>query len=119
MTTRSGFMKSSTAAPSLRNSGLDTTSNSSSVLSEIFWVTLSAVPTGTVLLLTITLYPGYLLKRSPRFSATSRTKLRSAWPSAPGGVGRHRKIISDSLNRSEEHTSELQSRGHLVCRLLL
>src|SRR5439155_25605379 len=24
-----------------------------------------------------------------------------------------------SLNRSEEHTSELQSRGHLVCRLLL
>src|SRR5690625_6443656 len=24
-----------------------------------------------------------------------------------------------TLNRSEEHTSELQSRGHLVCRLLL
>src|SRR5437660_3551114 len=24
-----------------------------------------------------------------------------------------------SRNRSEEHTSELQSRGHLVCRLLL
>src|SRR5207253_4978932 len=24
-----------------------------------------------------------------------------------------------SLGRSEEHTSELQSRGHLVCRLLL
>src|SRR5439155_22711865 len=24
-----------------------------------------------------------------------------------------------SLKRSEEHTSELQSRGHLVCRLLL
>src|SRR5690625_6530325 len=24
-----------------------------------------------------------------------------------------------SLDRSEEHTSELQSRGHLVCRLLL
>src|SRR5690625_6468329 len=23
------------------------------------------------------------------------------------------------MNRSEEHTSELQSRGHLVCRLLL
>src|SRR5690625_6156624 len=28
-----------------------------------------------------------------------------------------RKIIR--LGRSEEHTSELQSRGHLVCRLLL
>src|SRR5690625_5332883 len=32
----------------------------------------------------------------------------------PGYVtGRHRR------SRSEEHTSELQSRGHLVCRLLL
>src|SRR5690625_5411091 len=30
----------------------------------------------------------------------------------------HRKEI-DKLLRSEEHTSELQSRGHLVCRLLL
>src|SRR5690625_1848282 len=27
--------------------------------------------------------------------------------------------IIDSILRSEEHTSELQSRGHLVCRLLL
>src|SRR5437660_6572665 len=26
---------------------------------------------------------------------------------------------SSPLGRSEEHTSELQSRGHLVCRLLL
>src|SRR5690625_6430973 len=25
----------------------------------------------------------------------------------------------DRLQRSEEHTSELQSRGHIVCRLLL
>src|SRR5690625_5717244 len=25
----------------------------------------------------------------------------------------------DRVDRSEEHTSELQSRGHLVCRLLL
>src|SRR5690625_6921956 len=27
--------------------------------------------------------------------------------------------VSIILTRSEEHTSELQSRGHLVCRLLL
>src|SRR5690625_6520361 len=27
--------------------------------------------------------------------------------------------IKDITGRSEEHTSELQSRGHLVCRLLL
>src|SRR5215208_7540127 len=28
-------------------------------------------------------------------------------------------LAPDYFNRSEEHTSELQSRGHLVCRLLL
>src|SRR5690554_7219145 len=28
-------------------------------------------------------------------------------------------IVSNNLVRSEEHTSELQSRPHLVCRLLL
>src|SRR5690625_6706566 len=27
--------------------------------------------------------------------------------------------VVDATGRSEEHTSELQSRGHLVCRLLL
>src|SRR5690625_7125290 len=27
--------------------------------------------------------------------------------------------LAAELSRSEEHTSELQSRGHLVCRLLL
>src|SRR5437870_3932481 len=33
----------------------------------------------------------------------------------------HRRVLADLLDdaRSEEHTSELQSRGHLVCRLLL
>src|SRR5690625_5956891 len=30
-----------------------------------------------------------------------------------------RRFLLNSLFRSEEHTSELQSRGHLVCRLLL
>src|SRR5690625_6539587 len=29
------------------------------------------------------------------------------------------KDVKDFYYRSEEHTSELQSRGHLVCRLLL
>src|SRR5690625_5676574 len=28
-------------------------------------------------------------------------------------------LLRDPESRSEEHTSELQSRGHLVCRLLL
>src|SRR5690625_5483422 len=31
-----------------------------------------------------------------------------------------RKLLEkEGISRSEEHTSELQSRGHLVCRLLL
>src|SRR5690625_6712965 len=33
---------------------------------------------------------------------------------APGTVD-----LGGAVSRSEEHTSELQSRGHLVCRLLL
>src|SRR5690606_40052416 len=34
-----------------------------------------------------------------------------------GGAGRHVEALAD--RRSEEHTSELQSRENLVCRLLL
>src|SRR5690625_6748093 len=34
-------------------------------------------------------------------------------------VSRSRLNIKSCFVRSEEHTSELQSRGHLVCRLLL
>src|SRR5207253_5820057 len=32
---------------------------------------------------------------------------------------RNALVLIDNEQRSEEHTSELQSRGHLVCRLLL
>src|SRR5690625_1704254 len=34
-------------------------------------------------------------------------------------IKRHPENLSGGERRSEEHTSELQSRGHLVCRLLL
>src|SRR5438034_2299132 len=34
-------------------------------------------------------------------------------------VPRHFQSLHDSSNRSEEHTSELQSHSDLVCRLLL
>src|SRR5437660_6974492 len=33
--------------------------------------------------------------------------------------GKRIAVVADGDARSEEHTSELQSRGHLVCRLLL
>src|SRR5207253_3560698 len=51
-----------------------------------------------------------------------------AWQTRPRRPYQKEKIFSQkrsstrvtpALNRSEEHTSELQSRGHLVCRLLL
>src|SRR5690625_3268023 len=42
---------------------------------------------------------------------------------APGSSGRigdnDSEVLDVAMTRSEEHTSELQSRGHLVCRLLL
>src|SRR5690625_6360805 len=34
-------------------------------------------------------------------------------------MGGENSFLSHESARSEEHTSELQSRGHLVCRLLL
>src|SRR5690625_6585337 len=36
-----------------------------------------------------------------------------------GVIFRELRLADDRSMRSEEHTSELQSRGHLVCRLLL
>src|SRR5437870_11283636 len=39
--------------------------------------------------------------------------------SRPIDVARHGLVYAGAQKRSEEHTSELQSRGHLVCRLLL
>src|SRR5690625_6788067 len=36
-----------------------------------------------------------------------------------GAFGEMMDVSFTNVGRSEEHTSELQSRGHLVCRLLL
>src|SRR5437870_10477883 len=46
----------------------------------------------------------------------AQEKQKSDWPES-GGVAGVPVLIAEI--RSEEHTSELQSRGHLVCRLLL
>src|SRR5439155_22682622 len=43
----------------------------------------------------------------------------SKFPMKPGFSAGPRFFLGNLLQRSEEHTSELQSRGHLVCRLLL
>src|SRR5207253_11391859 len=70
-------------------------------------------------------------RNRPRFCQPSNREtnfhLSSRWIKGGSGrkvIGRTFRIHSpysfptDSSTRSEEHTSELQSRGHLVCRLL-
>src|SRR5690625_925281 len=56
----------------------------------------------------------------------SDTEVRLTLPERETPAGRRYTIQGvvdvvkeDNRTRSEEHTSELQSRGHLVCRLLL
>src|SRR2546422_4458782 len=65
-----------------------------------------------------------MIRRPPRSTLFPYTTLfrsrghsRGQW----GGDGHHpdRGVQLQRLLRSEEHTSELQSRLHLVCRLLL
>src|SRR5690625_7001660 len=46
-------------------------------------------------------------------SAASDISAPASWAPARG------EMVTLTVSRSEEHTSELQSRGHLVCRLLL
>src|SRR5437660_12444207 len=65
-----------------------------------------------------TLFPYTTLFRSSRRSTPTG---RSPACGAPTGsaASSSRGSREDEAARSEEHTSELQSRGHLVCRLLL
>src|SRR3712207_7596398 len=76
-----------------------------------------------------TLFPYTTLFRSKRLAAARRAgrrTLRCRARSSTSGGGRSGVPISASTTtsssweaRSEEHTSELQSRQYLVCRLLL
>src|SRR2546425_9609584 len=96
----------------------------SSTLSAIGWEKLNITPG--------------ILVTSPRMASTSRTLVRPAVQSSSGcrwmnvslwlgpivSVPSSGRPCSDrtsatSGNRSEEHTSELQSLAYLVCRLLL
>src|SRR3712207_8154623 len=76
-----------------------------------------------------TLFPYTTLFRSSRTlkrklesltSDTVREALRVAWDFATlGEASTVSEMESQTAPRSEEHTSELQSRQYLVCRLLL
>src|SRR2546429_2197870 len=67
-----------------------------------------------------TLFPYTTLFRSTRMCINA-----FLFPAAPAGAAMlrlkaaYRQLSHSSGVRSEEHTSELQSRLHLVCRLLL
>src|SRR6185503_20755856 len=61
-----------------------------------------------------------MIRRPPRSTLFPYTTLfRSRALPAPPARGCDSPDLPTSRSRSEEHTSELQSRLHLVCRLLL
>src|SRR2546422_4822539 len=68
-----------------------------------------------------TLFPYTTLFRSKiAISPKQAPALRTASASSPEpGMVREMRTSPSEMMRSEEHTSELQSRLHLVCRLLL
>src|SRR5690625_6581980 len=55
----------------------------------------------------------------PRSRASSNRLMLNDSDGPLAGLFGHLAPMSSTGFRSEEHTSELQSRGHLVCRLLL
>src|SRR5690606_41254155 len=84
---------------------------------------------------TATLFPYTTLFRSPagdrgpvspalagcrkRHAQLARRVRRVRGPAVAPGRVLHRQLVRAGRGRSEEHTSELQSRENLVCRLLL
>src|SRR5439155_17018382 len=66
-----------------------------------------------------------MIRRPPRSTLFPYTTLFRSPDATPplieGALAPQQVAVADTATatRSEEHTSELQSRGHLVCRLLL
>src|SRR2546421_9742238 len=65
-----------------------------------------------------TLFPYTTLFRSLSLAQPAHAA-RAEFPELPVRHGHDRHVVASALERSEEHTSELQSRSDLVCRLLL
>src|SRR5258708_31286126 len=61
-----------------------------------------------------------MIRRPPRSTLFPYTTLFRSWPADAAGESIHLSCLRRKQDRrSEEHTSELQSPDHLVCRLLL
>src|SRR5258705_1539607 len=60
-----------------------------------------------------------MIRRPPRSTLFPYTTLFRSWPAYRPRTSRADRSRWSLLARSEEHTSELQSLRHLVCRLLL
>src|SRR6266702_5956484 len=60
-----------------------------------------------------------MIRRPPRSTLFPYTTLFRSHLGDDGHISSPPLIETSAPVRSEEHTSELQSRGHLVCRLLL
>src|SRR5207253_6883959 len=65
-----------------------------------------------------------MIRRPPRstlfpYTTLFRSTARSTWVRNSWIASAKPDMSGLRRSRSEEHTSELQSRGHLVCRLLL
>src|SRR2546422_7776784 len=65
-----------------------------------------------------TLFRSHLDQPDPRLRPGFSAKLTAFGEKFPGSLSIPREAVFEQ-DRSEEHTSELQSRLHLVCRLLL
>src|SRR3712207_8178327 len=62
---------------------------------------------------------GRALRGQRRGRAVPGQQARPGHHRTVGGSCRQKRSIAHGTHRSEEHTSELQSRQYLVCRLLL
>src|SRR3712207_9208759 len=79
-----------------------------------------AFPHGTVAYLLLR-RPEHFPRGAAQIYATFDLGLIGYWaaPTAPPWYAAAQGLMADGRTRSEEHTSELQSRQYLVCRLLL
>src|SRR5438045_9659991 len=81
---------------------------------RILFLTIRRPPRSTLFPYT-TLFRSVLSRRLPQAGQAAATRAGRAQHGPGRAAGEHRPLDQ----RSEEHTSELQSLRHLVCRLLL